>query len=190
VRQAVLPDLSSKISTTQAVSFHSFIINICRSIGPAIAGGLIAVYHTPTTFLAQAVCYFIAAVLCIPIHFEVILSQKEGKALPLKVVLNYFKSNLEGSQIFITSIIIMATGFSYTTVLPVLTNPIFPGQSQVFGIAMTFCSCNNSLTINFKTLEYSKNVLSQFNIIWYSFTRYYHTSFSSYVYLYYVNRLV
>jgi hypothetical protein len=27
VRQAVLPDLSSKISTTQAVSFHSFIIN-------------------------------------------------------------------------------------------------------------------------------------------------------------------
>ena len=34
VRQAVLPDLSSKISTTQAVSFHSFIINICRSIDP------------------------------------------------------------------------------------------------------------------------------------------------------------
>ena len=111
VRQAVLPDLSSKISTTQAVSFHSFIINICRSIGPAIAGGLIAVYHTPTTFLAQAVCYFIAAVLCIPIHFEVILSQKEGKALPLKVVLNYFKSNLEGSQIFITSIIIWQQAF-------------------------------------------------------------------------------
>lgn len=88
--------------------------------------------------LAQAVCYFIAAVLCIPVHFEVIVSQKEEKALPLKVVLNYFKSNLEGSQIFITSIIIMATGFSYTTVLPVLTNHIFPGQSQVFGIAMTF----------------------------------------------------
>ena len=40
VRQAVLPDLSDKISTTQAVSFHSFIINICRSIGPAIAGHL------------------------------------------------------------------------------------------------------------------------------------------------------
>ena len=38
LRQAILPDLSDKISTTQAVSFHSFIINICRSIGPAIAG--------------------------------------------------------------------------------------------------------------------------------------------------------
>ena len=89
--------------------------------------------------LAQAVCYFIAAVLCIPVHFEVIVSQKEEKALPLKVVLNYFKSNLEGSQIFITSIIIMATGFSYTTVLPVLTNHIFPGQSQSVWYSYDFC---------------------------------------------------
>ncbi len=45
LRQAILPDLSDKISTTQAVSFHSFIINICRSIGPAIAGVILAVYH-------------------------------------------------------------------------------------------------------------------------------------------------
>ena len=76
-------------------------------------------------------------------------------------MLNYFKSNLEGSQIFITSIIIMATGFSYTTVLPVLTNHIFPGQSQSVWYSYDFLcdwrnSCNDSLTINFKTLEYSK----------------------------------
>ena len=57
VRQTVLPDLSSKISTTQAVSFHSFIINICRSIGPAIAGGLIAVYHTPLHFSSSVLFY-------------------------------------------------------------------------------------------------------------------------------------
>ena len=42
LRQAILPDLSDKISTTQAVSFHSFIINICRSIGPAIAGVILS----------------------------------------------------------------------------------------------------------------------------------------------------
>ena len=70
VRQAVLPDLSDKITTTQAVSFHSFIINICRSIGPAIAGVILAVYHAPTTFLAQAICYLIAVALCLPIHIQ------------------------------------------------------------------------------------------------------------------------
>ena len=125
VRQAVLPDLSDKISTTQAVSFHSFIINICRSIGPAIAGVILAAYHAPATFLAQAVCYLIAVAFCIPIHFKVVSNNVEDKKFSLKVVMNYFKRNLEGSKIFITSLLIMATGFSYTTVLPVLTNHIF-----------------------------------------------------------------
>ena len=140
VRQAVLPDLSDKISTTQTVSFHSFIINICRSIGSAIAGVILAIYHAPTTFLAQAICYLIAVILCLPIRFDVISHQTEDKEFSLKVVMHYFKRNFEGSQIFITSLLFMATGFSYTTLLPVLTNHIFSGKSQVFGIAMTFCA--------------------------------------------------
>ncbi|CQD28464.1 putative transporter [Staphylococcus capitis] len=140
VRQAVLPDLSDKISTTQAVSFHSFIINICRSIGPSIAGVILAAYHAPSTFLAQAICYLVAVLFSLPLHFEVVSNQLENKEFSLKIVMNYFKRNLEGSKIFITSLLIMATGFSYTTVLPVLTNHIFPGKSEVFGIAMTFCA--------------------------------------------------
>ena len=53
IRQAVLPDLSVHLNTSQAVSYHSFIINICRSIGPAIAGLILSIYHAPFTFLAQ-----------------------------------------------------------------------------------------------------------------------------------------
>lgn len=140
VRQAVLPDLSDKITTTQAVSFHSFIINICRSIGPAIAGVILAVYHAPTTFLAQAICYLIAVALCLPIHIQATDMGDHQKEMSLKVVLDYFKRNLEGSKIFFTSLLIMATGFSYTTILPVLTNHVFPGQSEIFGIAMTCCA--------------------------------------------------
>ena len=34
IRQVRLPDLSVHLNTRQAVSYHSFIINICRSIGP------------------------------------------------------------------------------------------------------------------------------------------------------------
>ncbi|HEI7351725.1 TPA: staphyloferrin A export MFS transporter [Staphylococcus aureus] len=141
LRQAILPDLSDKISTTQAVSFHSFIINICRSIGPAIAGAILAVYHAPTTFLAQAICYFIAVLLCLPLHFKVTKTPEDAtRYMPLKVIIDYFKLHMEGRQIFITSLLIMATGFSYTTLLPVLTNKVFPGKSEIFGIAMTMCA--------------------------------------------------
>ncbi|MBI5973440.1 MFS transporter [Staphylococcus caledonicus] len=141
VRQALLPDLSKRLSTSQAVSYHSFIINICRSIGPAIAGVILAVYHAPSTFLAQSVCYFVAVLFCLPLHFK---NDNEGitnkKELSLKFVWSYFKNNAQASKIFITSLIIMATGFSYTTLIPVLVHHVFPGQSEIFGISMTFCA--------------------------------------------------
>lgn len=141
VRQALLPDLSKRLSTSQAVSYHSFIINICRSIGPAIAGVILAAYHAPSTFLAQSVCYFVAVLFCLPLHFK---KDNEGitnkKELSLKFVWSYFKNNAQASKIFITSLIIMATGFSYTTLIPVLVHHVFPGQSEIFGMSMTFCA--------------------------------------------------
>ncbi|MEJ8515002.1 MFS transporter, partial [Staphylococcus capitis] len=47
---------------------------------------------------------------------------------------------LEGSRIFVTSLLIMATGFTYTTLLPVLTDKTFPNQVTIFGSAMTCCA--------------------------------------------------
>lgn len=96
VRQAVLPDLSDKISTTQAVSFHSFIINICRSIGPAIAGVILAAYHAPSTFLAQAICYLVAVLLVCLFTLKLFQINSKIKEFSLKIVMNYFKRNLEG----------------------------------------------------------------------------------------------
>ncbi|BGE81844.1 MFS transporter [Staphylococcus petrasii] len=141
VRQAVLPDLSERLNKSQAVSYHSFIINICRSIGPAIAGIILAAYHAPATFLTQAICYLIAALFCIPLHFERVNSDvSKTKEYSLKFVWEYFKRNAQASRIFITSLIIMATGFSYTTLVPVLVHQIFPGKSEIFGMSMTFCA--------------------------------------------------
>ncbi len=62
---------------------------------------------------------------------------------------------MEGRQIFITSLLIMATGFSYTTLLPVLTNKVFPGKSEIFGIAMTMCAIGGILMLVLpKVLKY------------------------------------
>ncbi|RFU04778.1 MFS transporter [Staphylococcus haemolyticus] len=141
IRQAVLPDLSVHLNTSQAVSYHSFIINICRSIGPAIAGLILSIYHAPFTFLAQSMCYFIAVLLCIPLTFNTVgEANKANKGFSFTVVWEYFKNNMQASRIFITSLIIMATGFSYTTLVPVLVHDLFPGRSEIFGVSMTFCA--------------------------------------------------
>ena len=85
IRQAVLPDLSVHLNTSQ-VSYHSFIINICRSIGPAIAGLILSIYHAPFTFLAQSMCYFIAVLLCIPLTFKTVgEANKANKGFHLRL---------------------------------------------------------------------------------------------------------
>lgn len=61
VRQALLPDLSKRLSTSQAVSYHSFIINICRSIGPAIAGVILAVSLSCTINVFSTKCMLLCS---------------------------------------------------------------------------------------------------------------------------------
>lgn len=140
VRQAVLPDLTHRLTTTQAVSYHSFIINICRSIGPAVAGFIMAVYSAQMAFALQALCYLISILFCLPLKFKVNKQPKAETEMNIKIVIDYFKENNVGARIFITSLLIMATGFSYTTLLPVLTDKTFPDQVQIFGTAMTCCA--------------------------------------------------
>lgn len=136
IRQAVLPDLSHKLPVSKAVSYNSFILNICRSIGPAISGFLIALYGSASAFILQALLYFCSLLLSLPLYFKS-KQQKRVRGISFAVAKRYLKIHIEGRTIFITSLLIMATGFSYTTLLPILTNAHFPNNASVFGTAMT-----------------------------------------------------
>lgn len=145
VRQAVLPDLTQRLTTTQTVSYHSFIINICRSIGPALAGFIMAAYNAQISFGVQTLCYFLSLILCLPLSFSHNELSKVNPEVSFKYVINYFKDNQIGARIFVTSLLIMATGFTYTTLLPVLTDKTFPNQVTIFGSAMTCCAIGGIL---------------------------------------------
>lgn len=136
VRQAVLPDLSQRLSVSKAVSYHSFILNICRSIGPAVAGFLIGLTTIQWAFIAQTACYIVAVGMSLPLKLR---SQyvKEKKGFSLRVALDYFKTHHLGRRMMFTSFLIMATGYSYNTLMPILTDYRFPNNASVFGTAMT-----------------------------------------------------
>lgn len=87
---------------------------------------ILSIYHAPFTFLAQSMCYFIAVLLCLPLTFKTVgETNKANKGFSFTVVWEYFKNNMQASKIFITSLIIMATGFSYTALVPVLVHDLF-----------------------------------------------------------------
>lgn len=157
VRQAVLPDISERLSVSKAVSYHSFLLNVCRSIGPAVAGFIIAVYDVPIAFVVQTICYALALVSSLPLKLAVVKPVK-NKQFSIVVAMQYFKLHLQGRRIFMTSLLIMAMGYSYTTMLPILTDEVYPNSASVFGTAMTVSAIGGilaTLTIPYVLQKFS-----------------------------------
>ncbi|MDK4087892.1 MFS transporter [Staphylococcus pseudintermedius] len=157
VRQAVLPDISERLSVSKAVSYHSFLLNVCRSIGPAVAGFIIAVYDVPIAFVVQTICYALALVSSLPLKLAVVKPVK-NKQFSIAVAMQYFKLHLQGRRIFMTSLLIMAMGYSYITMLPILTDEVYPNSASVFGTAMTVSAIGGilaTLTIPYVLQKFS-----------------------------------
>lgn len=157
VRQAVLPDLSERLTVSKVVSYHSFLLNVCRSIGPAVAGFIIAAYDVPIAFVVQTICYALALVSSLPLKLAVVKPVK-NKQFSLAVAMQYFKLHLQGRRIFMTSLLIMAMGYSYTTMLPILTDEVYPNSASVFGTAMTVSAIGGilaTLTIPYVLQKFS-----------------------------------
>ncbi|MCE5542891.1 MFS transporter [Staphylococcus pseudintermedius] len=157
VRQAVLPDISERLSVSKAVSYHSFLLNVCRSIGPAVAGFIIAVYDVPIAFVVQTICYALALFSSLPLKLAVVKPVK-NKQFSIAVAMQYFKLHLQGRRIFMTSLLIMAMGYSYTTMLPILTDEVYPNSASVFGTAMTVSAIGGilaTLTIPYVLQKFS-----------------------------------
>ena len=87
-----------------------------------------AAYNAQISFGVQTLCYFLSLLLCLPLSFSHNVLAKANPEVSFKYVINYFKDNQVGARIFVTLLLIMATGFTYTTLLPVLTDKTFPNQ--------------------------------------------------------------
>lgn len=53
---------------TNAIGLNSMVFNVARSIGPALAGALIAVIGTGGTYSVQAVCFFLASICVVQLR--------------------------------------------------------------------------------------------------------------------------
>ncbi|WP_255257259.1 MULTISPECIES: MFS transporter [Bacillus] len=136
-RNTLLSDIDTNNQISKLISMHSFVMNVCRSTGPALAGFLIAAGHITLTFMMQAVCSLIAWVLVLSMKDQPMKKRKEKRKASWKQIIAYFSYDKMGRNIFVTSLITMAFGFSYTSVLPALVSKQFTGKAEVFGIAMS-----------------------------------------------------
>jgi MFS family permease len=67
-RQALVPESVDRARLTNAIGLNSIAFNVCRSIGPALAGGLIALLGAGGSYLVQAVIYVVTTLLTLQLR--------------------------------------------------------------------------------------------------------------------------
>src|SRR5574340_1237272 len=67
-RAAMVSDAVPRDCLTNAIGLHAMVFNMARSVGPALAGMLIALSGTGGTYLVQAFFFFLATVWTVQLH--------------------------------------------------------------------------------------------------------------------------
>lgn len=67
-RAAMVADAVPSSHLTNAIGLNSVVFNVCRSTGPALAGLLIAVFGTGSSYAVQAAFYLLATLWTVPLR--------------------------------------------------------------------------------------------------------------------------
>ena len=125
-RNAFAPELVGKERLTSAIALNSAIFNGARVIGPAVAGFLILLVGTGGAFIINGISYFavIAALLVMKVP-SIVQKHKIDLLLAIKEGLFYsFRHPVIRSLLVLISIVSIF-GWSYTTVLPIISQDVF-----------------------------------------------------------------
>jgi len=139
VRQAFTIQMVGRDELPNAVALNSSLFNASRIIGPAIAGGLIAIAGVGVCFLINALSYLavLAALWFMRVHdlFPVRKDQRRQ---------NLFRGSLEGLQfawrrpvirsVLVMMLVIATISINFNVLLPVLAARTLDSGPAIFGI--------------------------------------------------------
>jgi MFS family permease len=139
VRQAFTIQMVGRDELPNAVALNSSLFNASRIIGPAIAGGLIAVAGVGICFLINALSYLaVLAALWMMREHELFPTRRDPHPQ------NLFRGSLEGLKFswrspVIRSVLVMmlfvaTISINFNVLLPVLTSRTLDSGPEVFGI--------------------------------------------------------
>ncbi len=142
-RQALIYDLVGKEHLLNAVALTSVVFNLMRSVGPAVAGFLIALIGTGGSYYAQAALFLLATVWTVQIRVPAgeDQSSRQGAAM-----LTFLASAKEGFQYLFQNqliLLIMALGLvpsllamPYTSLMPIFARDILRVGAEGQGLML------------------------------------------------------
>jgi MFS family permease len=131
-RQALVPESVDRNRLTNAIGLNSVAFNVSRSLGPALAGVLIAVVGPGGSYLTQAGLYALTALWGFQLRLP---NHAPGSAKSAtRVTPSFFASTVEGWRYIashptirvalLTAVVAQFFGMAFTTLLPVFARDV------------------------------------------------------------------
>ena len=147
-RSAVVPEVVAKDSLVNAMALQSATFNLSRILGPALAGGLIALFassDTTSTHGVGIVFFMIAGLYAISVcavsflHYNgAPLRQKTASMLEdLREGFRYMRDEKSILGLLIMGFVPMTFGFSVSFLLPAFNKDVLNGGPDDLGLLMT-----------------------------------------------------
>jgi MFS family permease len=144
VRHALVPESVDRAHLTNAISLNSLAFNVSRSVGPATAGGLIAVVGAGGSYLAQAMIFALSTLWTVQLRLP---NQPPGSEDRLqgrqptiwRSTLAGWRYVLDHATIrtgLIVSAVVSFFGMSSSTLLPVFAKDVLQGGSTAQGLLL------------------------------------------------------
>lgn len=134
-RQSFTIELVGGKDLPSAIALNMSSFNTARVIGPAIAGALIATIGTPWAFVINGLSFLGPLFALMLMNVKSDIPKLHAHPLhSIKIGLNYAFNHPSIKNLLLLTAIVSIFGFSYTTLLPVITKQIFHKDAGALGM--------------------------------------------------------
>ena len=147
-RSAVIPDLVPRASLVNAMALQSATFNLSRIVGPALAGGLIAIFASfdASSFVGVGVVFFVIAALYLASMISTVqmdyVGAPEARApstvrADIAEVFRYMRTEQLILGLLIMGFVPFTFGFAAQSLLPAFNHDVIHGGPDDLGLLMT-----------------------------------------------------
>ena len=147
-RSALIPEVVGKDNLVNAMALQSATFNLARILGPAIAGGMIALFAAGDTtstrgvgivFFLIASLYFLAVISTLMLNYlgEPVQRKKASPIEDIKEGFRYMKDEPIILGLMIMGFVPFTFGFSASFLLPAFNHDVIDGGPETLGLLMT-----------------------------------------------------
>lgn len=136
VRNALLPNIVEPAALSSAIATNSAMLNLSRLVGPAVAGGLLAIWPGWGVFVLSGVLTGLGVLALRGLPAGDRLTSGERPRAAIGEAIAYIRARPMVRSLLILAMVPMVFGFPYTTMMPLFARDLLGLGPEGFGLLL------------------------------------------------------